>query len=122
MKFLWTTIYVNDMNESIAFYTELVGLKVQNRFVAGPGAEIAFLGNGVDNETLVELMTDSHRGTAIYGESISVGFAVDSVAAMLDSMKSKGIPVFSGPVETPMYRFFGVQDSSGLHVQFFEKK
>ena len=122
MKFLWTTIYVNNMDESVAFYTELVELKLQSRFPAGPGAEIAFLGNGTDNETLVELMTDSRRGTANYGESISIGFDVASVAAMLDSIMSKGIPVFSGPVETPAYRFFGIQDPSGLHVQFFEKK
>ena len=122
MKFLWTTVYVNNMDESVAFYTDVAGLKVQSRFPAGPGAEITFLGNGTDNETLVELMADSRRGTASYGESISIGFAVDSAAAMLDSVTGKGIPVFSGPVETPTYKFFGVQDPSGLHVQFFEKK
>ncbi len=122
MKYLWTTVYVNDMDASVAFYTEVAGLKVQSRFPAGPGVEIAFLGNGADNETLVELMTDARHGAPGYGHSISVGFAVDSAAAMMDSVTSKGIPVYSGPFETPAYKFFGVQDPSGLHVQFFEKK
>ena len=122
MKYLWTTIIVNDMDASVAFYTEVAGLKVQSRFPAGPGVEIAFLGNGTDNETLVELMTDDRHSAPSYGKSISIGFAVDSAAAMLDSATSKGIPVYSGPVETPAYKFFGVQDPSGLHVQFFEKK
>ena len=41
MKYLWTTINVKDLDESIAFYSDLLGLKVQSRFPAGPGMEIA---------------------------------------------------------------------------------
>ena len=44
MKFLWTTIYVKNLDESIAFYANLVGLQVVKRFPAGPGMEIAFYG------------------------------------------------------------------------------
>ena len=58
MKFLWTTIYVKNLDESITFYSNLLGLKVVNRFPAGPGMEIAFMGNGINDETLVELMAD----------------------------------------------------------------
>ncbi len=122
MKYLWTTIYVKDMEESIAFYSELAGLQVSKRFPAGPGVEIAFLGNGGGSETLVELMADSRHGAAAFGESISLGFAVDSMDAMLEKVKSKSIPVHSGPFETPGFKFFGIQDPNGLNVQFFQQK
>ena len=79
MKYLWTTINVEDMDCSIEFYSDVVGLKVLNRFQAGPDIEIAFMGNGTDNETLVELLTDSGNGTVGFSEFISLGFAVDSV-------------------------------------------
>ena len=36
MQFLWTTVYVKDLDESIAFYSDLAELKVQRRFPAGP--------------------------------------------------------------------------------------
>jgi lactoylglutathione lyase len=122
MKFLWTTIYVKNLEESIAFYSDLVGLQVLQRFPAGPGTEIAFLGNGADNETLVELMEDSSKNAPVYGESISIGFAVDSAEAMLDTVRGKNIPVHNGPFETPGFKFFCIKDPNGFNVQFFEKK
>jgi len=122
MKFLWTTIYVKKLDESIAFYSGLTGLEVLQRFPAGPGIQIAFMGNGTDNETQVELMADSSKNTPEFGESISIGFAVDSVEAMLETVRGKNIPVHDGPFETPGFKFFCIKDPNGLNVQFFEKK
>ncbi len=122
MKFLWTTIDVKDLDESIAFYSDLAGLQVLQRFPAGPGMEIAFMGNGSDNETVVELMANSNNDTVNFGESISIGFAVDSVDTMLDTVKSKSISVHSGPFETPRFKFFCIKDPNGLSVQFFQQK
>ncbi len=122
MQFLWTTVYVKDLDESIAFYSDLAELKVQRRFPAGPGVEIAFLGNGAENETLVELLADASKRDVAFGEDISVGFAVDSADAMMERVKEKKIPVHSGPFETPAFKFFCVKDPNGLNVQFFERK
>ncbi len=122
MKYLWTTINVENLDESIDFYSDLAGLKLLKRFPAGAGIEIAFMGNGIDNETLVELMADSSIGTVGFSEFISIGFAVDSVDAMLDTVKSKNIPIYSGPFETPGFKFFGIKDPDGLNVQFFQQK
>ena len=41
MKFCWCTIMVKNMEESLKFYTEILGLDVDKRFQAGPGLEIA---------------------------------------------------------------------------------
>jgi lactoylglutathione lyase len=122
MKFVWTTFYVKNLEESIAFYSDLGGLKVMRRFPAGPGVEIAFMGNGVSDETLVELIVDSKKSAATYTDFISIGFAVDSLTAMLDTVKSKNIPVFEGPIDTPHSSFFYIKDPNGLSVQFYQQK
>ncbi|WP_024831253.1 VOC family protein [Ruminiclostridium josui] len=122
MKFLWTTINVKSLDESIGFYSDLLGLKLLKRFPAGAGMEIAFMGNGIENETLVELMVDSNNNAVNFSEFISIGFAVDSVDAMLNTVKSKNIPVQSGPVDTPSSKFFTIKDPNGLNVQFFQQK
>lgn len=122
MKFLWTTIYVKNLEDSIAFYTNLLGLKVINRFPAGPGIEIAFMGNGSENETLVELLADSKNSDVNFSEFISIGFAVDSADAMFDTVKSKNIPVNSEMIETPGFKFFTVKDPNGLNIQLFQQK
>lgn len=122
MKFLWTTLYVKNLDESVAFYSDLAGLKLQRRFPAGPGTEIAFMGNGAPDETLVELICDSAKTDVAHSNDISIGFAVDSADAMLETVKSKNIPLNSGPVETPAMKFFTVKDPNGLSVQFFQEK
>lgn len=122
MKFLCTTINVKSLDESIGFYSDLLGLKLLKRFPAGAGMEIAFMGNGIENETLVELMVDSNNNAVNFSEFISIGFAVDSVDAILNTVKSKNIPVQSGPVDTPSSKFFTIKDPNGLNVQFFQQK
>lgn len=122
MKFLWTTIYVKNLDESVAFYSNLLGLKMMQRFPAGPGKEIAFMGNGTSDETLVELLADSNNSNVNFSEYLSIGFAVDSVEAMLNTVKTSNIPVHSGPFETPSFKYFGIKDPNGLNVQFFQQK
>ena len=122
MKYLWTTIYVKNLDESIAFYADLAELKLQRRFPAGPGMELAFLGNGVEGETLVELITDGKKGAVEHGEFVSIGFAVASLEAMLEKVRGRNVPVQSGPFETPGARFFCVKDPNGFVVQFFQQK
>ena len=122
MKFLWTAIYVKNLDESVAFYSDMVGLKVLKRFQAGPTTEIAMMGNGAEGETLVELLAESGRADLNHDESIVIGFQVESIGAMLDNIKEKRIPVHAGPVETPRSKFFYVLDPNGVRVQFLEQR
>lgn len=122
MKYLWTTIQVKNMEESISFYSDLLGLQVLQRFAPEPGLEIAFMGNGLDNETLVELLANSYRSDVNFGEFISIGFAVDSLDAISDIVKSKNIPIHNGPFESPKLKWFTIKDPNGLNVQFFQQK
>ncbi|SNS29431.1 Glyoxalase/Bleomycin resistance protein/Dioxygenase superfamily protein [Anaerovirgula multivorans] len=45
MKFCWCTITVKNMEDSLKFYQEIVGLSISGRFQAGPGMENSFLGD-----------------------------------------------------------------------------
>lgn len=122
MKYLWTTIHVKNMDESIHFYSDLLGLQVIQRFPAGPGIEIAFMGNGTDNETLIELYANCNNDPVNFSEFISIGFAVDSIDIMLDTVKSKNIPIHNEPIETPKFKWFTIKDPNELNVQFFQQK
>ena len=118
MKFCWTTIRVKDLEESLKFYQEIVGLRLDRRFKAGPGTEIAFLGDG---ETKVELICDEAKKDVNIGEDISLGFEVESLDKMMDFVKEKGIAIHSGPIQpNPHIRFFYVLDPNGFKIQFVE--
>ncbi|HQA60228.1 MAG TPA: VOC family protein [Tepidanaerobacteraceae bacterium] len=117
-KFLWATITVKDMEESLKFYQEIVGLTLDRRYQARPGVEIAFLGSG---ETKVELIKDDSIEDVNIGEHISLGFEVDSVDGMMKFLGAKGIPIHSGPFQpNPSIKFFYIKDPNGLNIQFFE--
>ena len=118
MKFCWSTLKVKDLEESLKFYQDIVGLNISKRFKAGPGKEIAFLGAG---ETKIELICYEDLNEVSYGEHISLGFEVNSVDEMMNFVKEKGIVINSGPFQpNPHTRFFYVLDPNGLKIQFVE--
>lgn len=119
MKFCWATLRVKNMEESLAFYQDIVGLKITRRFSHAPGNEIAFLGEG---ETQVELICDEQKPDTDMGQDISLGFMVDSVDEMMEDLKKRGIGIHSGPFQpNPHVKFFYLQDPNGLKIQFVEK-
>jgi lactoylglutathione lyase len=117
MSFLWTTIKVSDLEKSIKFYTDIVGLTVNRRFTAGPGREIAFLGDG---GTEVELIFDAQRNDPpSYTKDISMGFSIADIGQKIDEIKSKGIDVHSGPFKpNPNIEFFYITDPDNVMIQF----
>ncbi|MDD3350794.1 MAG: VOC family protein [Eubacteriales bacterium] len=118
MKFCWSTLMVNNMDESLKFYQEIVGLPLNRRFPAGPGVEIAFLGEG---ETQIELICNEAIKADNVGQSISWGFEVDTLDEMTTVLKEKGIEIHSGPYQpNPHVKFFYVLDPNGLKIQFVE--
>ncbi|MCR6544838.1 VOC family protein [Dehalobacterium formicoaceticum] len=117
MKFCWCTIKVNNLEESLKFYQDIVGLNLDHRFKSGP-VEIAFMGN---DETKLELLHDETANQVDMGQDISLGFEVESVDKMMAFLKEKGIAIHSGPIQpNPHVRFFFVLDPNGLKVQFVE--
>ena len=118
MKFCWVTINVVNMEESLKFYQEIVGLVLERRFETRPGREIAFLGDG---ETKVEIISDVKSESVNFGQDISLGFEVSSVEEMMDFVKNKGLAVHSGPFQpNPHVKFFYILDPNGLLIQFVE--
>lgn len=118
MKFCWCTLAVRNMDESIKFYQEIVGLKLGNKFETPDGTEIAFLGEG---ETQVELICENNNKQINLNQDISLGFIVESVDKMMEFVKEKGIAIESGPFQpNPHVKFFFVLDPNGLKIQFVE--
>ena len=108
MSFRHVTLTVKNLDRSIRFYTEVVGLP----------AEIAFLGSG---ETKVELIRNKNQPDAVIGNGVSIGFEVESVPEKFNSFQGTDIPVISDIMQpNPHVRFFYVADPDGFRVQFIE--
>jgi len=116
MKFAHVTISVKNLNESLSFYQDIIGLPIKRRFPAG-GSEIVFLGN---EGTEIELIHNPARPNASFGDGISLGFEVPSVDAVVSLLKQKGIAAGEMLKPTPYVKFFFITDPNGVRIQFLE--
>jgi lactoylglutathione lyase len=105
---------VKNMDESLKFYTEVIGLEIAGRFEAIPGLELAFLGTG---DTQIELVCSEESQRSAVGDAVSYGFEVDSLDAALTMVEEKGIPIHSGPFVHPNVKYFFIKDPNGLKIQ-----
>lgn len=118
MKFCWSTIHVINMDETVKFYEEIIGLKVNQRFKPRQDMEIVFMGEG---ETQVEFICTEGQNLVQIGPDISWGFIVESVDRMMEILKDHSIEIESGPFEpNPKSKFVYIKDPNGLKIQFFE--
>lgn len=118
MKFCWTTITVSNLEKSLAFYQDILGLEISRRMKPSAELEIAFLGSG---ETQVELICYAGNTDVSFGKDISLGFVVESIDDFTRMIATRGIPVHSGPFQpNPFVKFIYIQDPDGLKIQLVE--
>jgi len=116
MKFNHVTLAVADLEASLKFYQEIVGLEIQRRFAAGPGRDIVFLGSG---DTQIELIGGANHDGAEVGKSISMGFAAASLEETIALLREKGYETDANIVSPqPSVRFFFAKDPDGYNIQF----
>jgi lactoylglutathione lyase len=119
MNFCWVTLYVKNMEESLKFYQEIIGLKVSERFNAGEEMEIAMLGEA--DGPKVELIYNKKHKVSVQSEGISIGFEVESLDKAMELVKDKNIPIKRGPFSpVPSTRFFFIDDPNGVEIQIVQ--
>ena len=116
MKMNYITIMVRDINRSLPFYQQLVGLTVARRFNPG-SCEIAFLENA-PGETMVELVQlDGCEYASVKGLVISF-HAGESLDAVWETARSMGYAPGDICNAGPKPRYFQVADPDGVMVEF----
>ncbi|HKL43542.1 MAG TPA: VOC family protein [Clostridia bacterium] len=118
MKFSWVTIHVKNMEESLKFYNQILGLPETRTIEMPNGGKIVFLGEG---DTSVELIHLPEEKVSTFKGSLSIGFSVPSLETFESLLKDNGIEVHSGPFQpNPQLKFIYVLDPNGVKVQLIE--
>jgi len=117
MKYAYTTIFVNDIEKSIEFYKNLIGLKIINRMEVH-SQQLVFLGLG---ETKIELICDGQRREIPEDISISMGFESDDIEQNIQVLKDAGYLPITDIIKPSKYvRFIFFKDPDGYRVQLVE--
>ena len=116
MKFCHVTLSVKDLEASVRFYQEIVGLEITRRFSAGLDRDIVFLGSG---DTEVELISGAVSNGQDVGKGISLGFNAASLEDIIALLREKGYETDGSIVSpNPNTSFFFARDPDGYNVQF----
>ena len=125
-RFLHTSIFVNDMNESIDFYTNTLGLTLLGGPHHYPGnADMAFVGH--DWNAYVELVYDleEHPPYQLGNRYEHLAIEADGdLRRYVESLKAKGVTilkdVYQSPSGTRAIAF--VEDPNGIPVELLEPR
>lgn len=119
-KFTWNTITTGELEASVKFYTELLGLSVERRFVSPQGAEFVFMKDDGDFE--IELISPPGGAPALTAHAnLTIGLAVDNFEAMLQRVKDFGLELDGEVINLPQIRFAFVKDPNGVGIQLIDR-
>ncbi|MBP0598879.1 lactoylglutathione lyase [Herbaspirillum sp. LeCh32-8] len=127
MRLLHTMLRVGDLDRSINFYTEVLGMKLLRRSDYPDGKfTLAFVGYGEESaHTVLELThnwdTKSYDLGNGYGH---IAIEVDDAYAACDAVKKMGGQVTreAGPMKHGKTVIAFVQDPDGYKIEFIQKK
>jgi lactoylglutathione lyase len=99
-KLLHTRMRVSDMDQTIAFYANVLGLEVLERKVSPRGSHLAFL-RVPNSEELIELCSFPPSGPVkVQEDLVHLAFQVESLDAAITALQQQGIRITDGPTQT----------------------
>ena len=121
-KLLHTRMRVSDMDRTIAFYTEVLGLEVLERKTSPRGSHLAFL-RVPNSEELIELCSFPASGPVhVQEDLVHLAFQVENLDDTIASLHKKGIKVTDGPTTTSSgSRFIFIDAPDGYEVELIER-
>ena len=99
-KLLHTRYRVRDLEKTVAFYKDVLGLKEIRRHTSGRGSQLVFL-KAPGNEEEIELCKFDQSGPVVVGPDLThLAFEVDDLEKFARDAAAKGYPLSDGPHKT----------------------
>ena len=121
-KLLHTRMRVSDMDQTINFYANVLGLEVLERKVSPRGSHLAFL-KVPNSEELIELCSFPPSGPVrVQEDLVHLAFQVDNMDDTITTLTAKGITITDGPTTTSSgSRFIFIDAPDGYEVELIER-
>ena len=117
-KLLHTRMRVSDMEQTIAFYTGVLGLEVLERKTSPRGSHLAFL-KVPNSEELIELTSFPPSGPVrVQEDLVHLAFQVESLDDTIAALTAKGVKITDGPTQTASgSRFLFIDAPDGYEIE-----
>jgi lactoylglutathione lyase len=117
MKVKYATIAVSDMEESIKFYTEVLGFEIDGQINPYPGFNITFLRN--EGDALIELIENVEEPDK--KGIFMVGMEVENMDSTVKELLSKGTKFTRGPIDVgDGAKIAFLKDPNGVEIELIQ--
>lgn len=99
-KLLHTRMRVNDLERTVSFYQDALGLAVVRRHTSPRGAQLAFLTTPNSEEEIEICYLPDSPAVKVQPDLVHLAFEVDDLEAFAAELKRKGYPLSDGPTRT----------------------
>jgi lactoylglutathione lyase len=121
-KLLHTRMRVSDMDRTIAFYRDVLGLEVVEQKVSPRGSQLAFL-SVPNSDELIELCSFLASGEVkVQEDLVHLAFEVEDLDRTIQELESKGVPITDGPTQSSSgSRFIFIDAPDGYEVELIQR-
>ena len=113
---------VSDLDQTINFYTNVLGLEVLERKTSPRGSQLAFL-RVPNSEELIELTSFPPSGPVkVQEDLVHLAFQVESLEDTIVSLNAQGVKITDGPTQSSSgSRFIFIDAPDGYEVELIER-
>ena len=123
MKIKLTTLYVDDQDKALRFYTEVLGFTKKGDFTQGPFRWLTVASPDEPNGTELQLALNNNPAAKTFQEAIfqqgqpAAMFHSDSIKSDYERMKAAGAEFTMPPTDVPYSTIAMVKDTCGNIIQ-----
>ncbi|MGD1032144.1 MAG: VOC family protein [Opitutaceae bacterium] len=99
-KLLHTRMRVNDLERTVKFYEDALGLKVARRSISPRGAKVAFMSTPNSDEEIEICQLPNSPSVEVQPDLMHLAFAVDDLDAFAAELARRGFKLSDGPTKT----------------------
>jgi len=121
-KLLHTRMRVNDIERTVKFYEQALGLTVSRRNTSPRGAQLAFLKTPNSDEEIEICHLPNSPSVQVQADLMHLAFAVENMDAFVARLKAKGFSLSDGPSKTSSGSTIAFIDApEGYEVELIEQ-
>ena len=120
-KLLHTRYRVTDLEKTVSFYKDVLGLKELRRHMSGRGSQLVFL-KASEGDEEIEICKFTESGPIVVGPDLThLAFEVDDLEKFAREAAAKGYPLSDGPHSTGTGKIAFIDAPEGYEIELIER-
>ena len=121
-KLLHTRMRVNDLERTVKFYEQALGLTVSRRHTSPRGAQLVFLATPNSDEEIELCQLPKAPAVQVQPDLMHLAFEVDDLPAFAAQLEKRGFKLSDGPTQTGSGSMIAFIDApEGYEVELIQR-